>query len=550
MGFSAKHIALAAALACCCSCVDFNAGLGGDLVPSESKYRSFTAEIPIESIMMQFPDSLSGYSNKKIVVGALRDDAYGVTTRSCALTLIPAYDTLDFGKNPVVRSFHFSAALDTISVAESSQKRILQTIHVRSLKPGVPITSSTDLNDVENKMLYGDEDITDGPVVYSGSDSLSFNFSNEFAQKFVDDFNGRNSRDFDSYINDFPGIRLMADAPSGNGGRINMFDVQLGYNTDYGYVEGNYAKLNISATYDEEKGPVDTSFFFYYGGLSHIDVDSLFAKGTTGKYPQYALNITGHQTRSLAGDAGDIIYVEGGGGLKPVIPAEGLCELVTRCITDTLLAHGRSADELKKVLIGRARIFLPYDSPDDYTAVDRLYPEILSPTCRIKTDTTITFAGLTDASSATSNQGDINRSLCRYEPDISYHLQQIVTNGTEENMRKGNYDIWMLPMAYETTTTSTAASDNDMSEYYKYLAYQSYYGDMYGYGGYGYGGYGNYYSNYNSYMLAAMYASGSSTSTSTSATLDKDRFYKAVLNGPGHSGKRPAIKLMFSIPME
>ena len=46
------------------------------------------------------------------------------------------------------------------------------------------------------------------------------------------------------------------------------------------------------------------------------------------------------------------------------------------------------------------------------------------------------------------------------------------------------------------------------------------------------------------------YASGSSTSTSVQAMLDKDRFYKAALNGPLHSGKKPTLKLTFSVPKQ
>ena len=48
---------------------------------------------------------------------------------------------------------------------------------------------------------------------------------------------------------------------------------------------------------------------------------------------------------------------------------------------------------------------------------------MISPTCLIVTDTTMTFAGITDSSASDEDQGNINRSTCRYTPDISHHIQ-------------------------------------------------------------------------------------------------------------------------------
>ena len=116
---------------------------------------------------------------------------------------------------------------------------------------------------------------------------------------------------------------------------------------------------------------------------------------------------------------------------------------------------------------------------------------------------------------------------------------------------KGSYDIWLLIMANETVTT-TSTGNQDLSDMYNYLAYQSYYNSMYGGYGYGYGsGYGSYYSNYYSYAMMAAYASSSSTSTKVSVQLDKDRFYKAALNGPTCSnGRVPQLQITFAIPNE
>ena len=51
-------------------------------------------------------------------------------------------------------------------------------------------------------------------------------------------------------------------------------------------------------------------------------------------------------------------------------------------------------------------------------------------------------------------------------------------------------------------------------------------------------------------MAAYANAANSSSSTSTSSIeLDKDRFYNAVLIGPGAAGEnRPSLKITFSAP--
>ena len=164
--------------------------------------------------------------------------------------------------------------------------------------------------------------------------------------------------------------------------------------------------------------------------------------------------------------------------------------------------------------------------------------------------------GLTDSSDSQEDQGDIDRSNLQFSPDITYHLQALLKMD-DEKIDNGNYDIWLLTMADEEVTTASTAQSDEMSEYYQYLAYQNYYNDMYGYGGYGgygyggygYGGYGGGYSNYYSYMMAAMYMNANSgSSTSLKTQLDINRFYRFALNGPTASGRRPELRLVFSVP--
>lgn len=283
---------------------------------------------------------------------------------------------------------------------------------------------------------------------------------------------------------------------------------------------------------------------FYFSPVEMQDLDSLI--NVTKTPSQYVFNVDYHESEGLSGKAADKIYIEGGSGLKPVVPAREIQRLV-------------QAEIIKKggnpvtTLISKATIELPFDFPEDYTTIFR-YPKVLSPTIKISTDTTVTFAGLTDASASEENQGDINRSLCNYAPDITHHVQQIIRK-TAEDKNLSSYDIWFLIMWYETTT-STDSQAQEMANYYQQLAYYSYANQLYGgygygYGGYGYGsygGYGSYYNNYYNYQMMAQYAASSATTTTSDTELDKDRYYNAVLRGPKADGKKPKLKVTFAIP--
>lgn len=566
-----KFTALAAALFCLASCVDVESGLGESLIPLDQTYKIYPTSMPIpaEALSARLADSLSGYSQNRITIGAIRDEAFGLTTRASALTLIANYKQLDFGNKAAakIRGFHFAAQADTISVAQRGQEHILQNVRGYAVSEYIDPRTSYDCNNAAGnvKVDFGKSIIKGSPVI-NGSDSLSFDFTDEFARRFLD----ITQKDLDSvqvFTRHFPGIYLTTDAPAGNGGRINIFNLQLGYDSDYGTVMGNYAELKLTLDYDNDgKAEKDTSFFFIFGLTETMTVDSLLDNYTRGSYPEYALNITGHETRAKQGTPTDKIAIEGGGGLKPVVSALGIKHMAEKLISE-------KGGKPTEAVINKASLVFPFEFPDDYRDMYK-FPVMLSPTCRMRSGSTVSFASLTDASSSDENQGDINRSTLRYSPDITYHVQELlkinetpVPGETEtqkarrEMLLSGQYDVWFIIMANEVTTT-TNQSNNDMSDYYQYLAYQSYYNNMYGgyggyggygYGGYGYGGYGGYgydsYSNYYSYMLASMYASSNATTTSSETKLDKDRYYCAALNGPDYpdSSLRPTFELTFSL---
>ncbi len=554
---------MAAALMCCIACVDIDTELGSNLVPVDQTYTVHVVRTPFPEgvISTRLTDSLSGYSQTRITIGAIRDGQFGLTGRSSVFTLVPVKDTLDFGNAAAAKvvRFHFAAALDSVSVASTDQAPIIQQVRVHSLSE--PIDPGRDFDCLGSVKVDESRTIAKGTPTVNGTDSLSFDFTEEYARRFLaltqDDLSS-----FSSYARKIPGIRISTDAPSGMGGRIGIYDLQVGYSSSSGYVSGNYASLHLLCDYDLDGTPEkDTTFRFIYGLMDFTDVDSLFTNSTRGNFPEYSLNLTSHESRPLAGVAGSTIPIEGGGGLKPVVSALGLKHMAE----DAIRAEG---GDPATAVINKASLIFPFPFPDDYRQMYK-FPQVLSPVCRLRqNDTLVTFASLTDAGSSDENQGAINRSTLVYEPDVTYHLQELLKinespvagEASTAAVRRakllgGEYDIWLIITAHETVTTESSTSQ--LNDYYNMLAYQNYYNSMYGgYGGYGYGyGYGSYGYGYNSYsnyysmmMLASLYGS-TGTSTSTTDMLDKDRYYSGTLYGPlwEDASLRPRLELTFSL---
>ena len=520
-GRAGRMAAIGAILLGSASCVDIDETLGENFIPTDHIWDVYTPEaVPFENIMLHMADSLSGYSNTRFTFGAINDGVLGTTIKSASFTLVPIAKSLDFGTDTKVRQFHFTAVRDTLSMMDDNQLKMLQNVYVSELKKDLDTNviyagsfSQYTAEGLKNRETYLDlgNRITDGIPVYNGGDSLSFDFSKEFTERFIAKLQEVKLDSMSSYVKALPGILITTDSPAGVGGRINMFDLPIATDS-YGYISGNYAELKFTAKYDYSEEPVDTSFVFYFGPAEFLTDDHT-------SYPtQFAFNMSDHETIKAYQEgvkATDKIYVEGGSGIKPVVKA---AEIKT-ILEDAISKEGKDP---KDVVINKATVIFPYNVEGDYERLEK-YPMILSPTVRLRSTsgTQVSYAGLTDSSIESENQGDINRSLSMYSPDISHHVQEILKldKSAEDYEKKlENYDIWFLIMHEEITTTSNNSSYND---YYNY------------------------------YMMAAYASAASSTSTSSSTELDKDRFYSAVLCGPEYGTEirqKPRFKFTFSAP--
>ena len=562
-----KALLLAALPLALSACIKTSSEIGKDLIDQTLLYDTYTVEFPIETIHLRRADDLSGFSDTRIAIGAIRDETFGLTTRSSAFTLVPAVDTLDLGTNPQFVSFKLHIEADTVSTATPGQERIIQNLFVYSLTD----TLSTKETGTNKDIPHGTEIITRGIPVYDGKDSLSLEFTQAYGQKYIDVLKrlgpvlvdrseGSTTNKYSDYIKEVPGIYIETDVPNGIGGRINLFNLSvLSVSSNYYYRNNNLATLTVRSTYNGVQK--DTSFLFVPGEPAFYNEAEYL--GNNQKFYQYAFNRTTHEAPE--GEAADDILIEGGGGLKPVIPMYPLREKVVAAIAQ------RGGDPAKTV-INKASLILPFEMPEDVTLVD-LFPKVISPTIRKTADDgTVSYAGLTDASASSENQGDLDRANLAYAPDITYHMQQVLQRTDLDT--KDDADVWFLTVHSETVANATGNAQQEAE--YQQMMYAMYYNSLYGggYGGYGYGGYGygyggygsygygNYSNYYNMMMMASMLSSMNQTTYSTTQELDKDRYYRAVLNGPAVTVKNtpsclllapgafrvPTFRVTFSVP--
>lgn len=244
------------------SCVGTDENLGGDFIPTDQRYDFHTAEFDLDEIWMKSIDSLTAYSSRRITIGSIRDETFGLFSRGSVVTLVPVLDTVDFGKNPVFKKFKFKAAVDSVSVADESQSNILQNVNVYALSE--PLGSKDYFSRAEIK--HGNKRITKGVPVANGQDSLAFEFTEEYGKQYLgitqDDL-----KDLDTYRKKFPGIYICTDDPSGYGGRFDMykFDILESVKSTSGtYLArtDNYAILYFNGEFKGERR--DSSVMFYF----------------------------------------------------------------------------------------------------------------------------------------------------------------------------------------------------------------------------------------------------------------------------------------------
>ncbi len=92
-----KILFAAAVLSCALSCTNVDKTLAGDFIATNEKFEIYEAEFDLSEIYSLPIDSLTAYSSRRMNLGSIRDDTYGLFKRGCAVTLVPVLDSIDFG---------------------------------------------------------------------------------------------------------------------------------------------------------------------------------------------------------------------------------------------------------------------------------------------------------------------------------------------------------------------------------------------------------------------------------------------------------------------
>lgn len=533
------------------SCVKVNDKVGSNYIPYLEGLTVYQTRIDLTSDILEQTtlDSLSAMSAKKMVIGSIHSDAYGITRRSSAVTLYPIVPVLEVGLKPRNARMRLQMAKDTLVTYGSADASIIQSFRVYELPYALDSIFVT-TNDLSDKTFEGFPQIVDTDPVYYGGDSLSFNFSEEFVGKVLATFQADSAiqKTPALYLGTLPGIYITANEPLATGGRINMFDFNMSFD-DSGYISGNYIELAFTSDYKRADGTirenVDTSFVFCLGNLHSPKSKSDIAG--------YAYNFSSSETHPEF--TGDVLYVEGAAGIKPVIRAKKLRDAFLAAVADSLAAVGKDVD-LSKIIINKASIVLPYVYEPSQWQQYKDYPKYLSPTVRVSANVDsvqfVAYGGITDTSISTEDPGLINRSLLRYSPDITHHFQSVIKSTVtgDEDEFYAQRDVYLLVLAPEKVRNANVDYDSSYNDMYQAMMYSQYYNNMYGYGmggyGYGYGGYGNYY-NYGMMGMYGMYGNQSSNEVQYENTLDYSRYYDCRLCGPSSTIEKPHMQVTFCV---
>lgn len=504
------------------SCIEADNMLGSDLLPDGQNIRTrqVTFDLPVS---LKMSDSIATTSSTSIIIGSVRSELFGLSEFGCATTLVPVTDTSRFvaGENIRIKDFRITLQKRRTEAHDPSSEKIIQKFNVYR------ITKNFDSTTIYNNSFTEEYYDNSAPLsiyspTYGGEDTLDIYLSEAYALEILDSLSRRPEilDTLNNYNKTFPGIYITCSKPMGgiNEGRINNFKAE------------SYGRLRYTADFGERKD-VDTSIIF-----------ATAVTEATGQY-LFALNTSRFESKHMeAGPQTEKLYVQGNAGLKPVISSSYIRRTIQEWAADSI--------DVERLIITRASIVLPFEFPEDYTVVDRLYPTTLSPSCRIHTeDNRVLYSCISDVYVSSENPGEINRSTCLYSPDITHYLQKMVAK--EEDKLSEDDDIWLMPTTKDADKNDeNEDSSTDLLNYNYYNPY--YYYDPYGYGGYGYGGmYGGAYGGmygYNPYGYYGAYNYGNSSDTSESQlTLDCNSHFEASMNGQGYGGRSPKLVITYCI---
>ncbi len=399
------------------SCINIDKSLGSGLVPSDYDLTLKTSEfsLPLE---MKMADSLQTVYSGYIIFGSYKDPLFGNVSSSSVFSLEPSVTDNDFGDNPVVNSLKLYIAVSSQTIINQSESSIPQNVYIYRL-----------LNDIDTLKPYNSSysmaDVDPVPInentVYLGGDSIVCNIKTSFANELLSAT--QEERDsVDLFLKRFKGFYITTNPLPGSlsGGRFNLISA-----SDV-YMLINYRHVSAA---------------------DNIDKDSIISYYTNTDRPY--INVFKHSSQSFATNLPtQKLYVEGLAGIKPYID-------FTKVKTNFDEWAANEGIDLKRVVISKAEIVMPYEFPTDYTTMNQ-YPSTLFLTTRVlDTATHLRYYQPIADMNIDGSDGAINRVTFEYRMNVTTYIQKLIN---ETHTDPYYLKAWIFPVFSKTNSYTSSTS--------------------------------------------------------------------------------------------
>lgn len=388
------------------SCITVNKTIGEEYVPEDQELKIRIARFSLP-VTLKMQDSLQATSSDYAIVGAIRTPEFGLVNMGSAANVCQPSTTLRFGKDPVIKSVYFTAAVPEKRVIEDNQMNIPQDIFVYRLNKRLD-TATVFCNSVTSAD-YDPVPLNTSSVTYFGGDSIKVYLNNAYGTELL----SATEKELDSinlFIDRFKGLYIACSTPEGSltGGRENL----LSFSSAVLMI-----KYNFQPTWQAGLSRKDTTVYLNYGD-------------------GYCLNTSAYNSEGLEStELREVLPVEGIAGIKPYVDA--------KILKDTLDKWAQKNNyDPKKIIVSKASFTLPFEIPADFDMSK--YPTYLYPTQRIENKNVKIYYPFSDVNSTGNSLGAMNRSLAEYQGDFSSVIQQMLNKDAAEIEMK--YDFWFAPI--------------------------------------------------------------------------------------------------------
>lgn len=409
------------------SCIDIDKTAGDGFVPSDQLLGVSVKEFDLP-VQMKKSDSLQSMYTGAIIVGAYKDDLFGLTTSGGAFRIIPQKDSNDFGNAPAANYFRMSIQFADNIVLNENESSIPQNIFIYKLREDLDTLKF--YNNSLDASAFDPAPLNPGGTVYFGGDTLSIDLSVDYANYLLT-ANAEERDSLEIFFKKFKGLYIATEPLPGSqmGGRFNIIKPEDIYMTlSYHHVDDSIDKQD--------------SLLLYYVSASEPNI-----------------NLFSHSSGALATtQPTEKLYVEGIAGIKPFIDMSQLRGNMAQWATANNFP-------LERVVIAKAELIFPYEFPSNYVTMGQFPTQLFIATRTTGESYDGLYYELLPEISHLDGNGNINRSQSAYNLNITSYLQKVLGN---KFTKRRDLEAYIMPvMSTSNSQTGEVSYFVDNSVYYK-----------------------------------------------------------------------------------